>query len=135
MIKKILFILFISSIILFSINSCTKEDDESTPTTSTQITGEWKCNDNESENGIYGTQSFIVDISKEDTIYCVTNFGNLGIQTDVYAEITGSNFIINEQTIDDIIIHGTGNFSNNNKTINITYFLDNEKIISIWGKK
>jgi len=114
--------------------SCTKEDEESTPTDSSEITGEWKCNDNESENGIYGAQSFTIDISKNTTNYTISNFGNLGINTEVSAQVNGSSINVNEQTIDDISVHGSGTFTNNNKTVNFTYFLDNEKIESVWNK-
>ena len=128
--KLIIFIAFLA----VSFVSCTKEDEESTPVDGTTITGEWKCNDSESENGIYGAQSFIIDISKNTTDYTIANFGNLGINTEVNAEISGSNITVNEQTVDDIIVHGSGTFTNNNKTVNFTYFLDDEKVESVWSK-
>jgi len=126
------FVFIVSSIILFS--SCTKEEEETSPNDNTIITGEWKCNDSESENGIYGAQSFTIDISKNTNNYTISNFGNLGINAEVTAQISGSSITVSEQTIDDITTHGTGTFTNNSETVNFTYYLDNEKIKSVWNK-
>ena len=125
-------IFIISSIITFT--SCTKEEEDSTPDDTTIITGEWKCSDSESENGIYGAQSYTIDISENTNNYTIANFGNLGINAEVTAQISGSSISVSEQTIDDITTHGTGTFTNNSKTVNFTYYLDNEKIESVWNK-
>jgi hypothetical protein len=123
-------------VVIVAVNfiSCTKEEEESTPIDETTITGEWKCNDSESENGLYDAQSFTIDISKNTTIYTIANFGNLGINAEVSAAVSGSNITVSEQTVDDISVHGSGTFTNNNKTVNFTYYLDNEKIESVWNK-
>jgi len=124
-------------IVIFSVliyTSCTKEDDESTPDDSTVITGEWKCNDSESENSIYDAQSFTIDISENSNGYIISNFGNLGLNAEVTAQISGSSITVNEQTIDDIITHGSGTFTSNSKTVNFTYYIDSEKIESVWNK-
>ncbi len=122
----IVFIIY--SVLIFT--SCTKEDEELSP----DITGEWKCSDSDSENGNYGTQSYTIDISKNTNNYTITNYANLGITSEVTAQISGSSISVSEQVIDDITTHGTGTFTNNNKTVNFTYYLDSEKIESVWDK-
>ena len=126
--------LLIYSLIFFLLfsSSCVKDEDD-TETTTTTIVGEWKCNDKISENNIYDAQSYIVNISKSSTNYNITNFGNLGINTKAIANITSTNITINNQNIDDVNTHGSGNITN--KTINLIYFIDDEKIESTWNKQ
>lgn len=130
---KIVFIIVLAFAISI-VSSCTKDDDSNTEIEGTTITGEWKCNDNESENGLYDAQSFTIDIYKPNTDYTISNFGNLGINFKANASINGSSITVNEQTIDNITIHGSGTFSNNNSTVNFTYYVDDEKIASVWNK-
>jgi len=120
-------------IVLFSvvIFSCTKEDDDTTINT-VDITGEWNCHDNESANGIYAERNYIIDISKTDSNYIISNYASLGIDVTAYFNKSSNSFTVELQDVDGFQTHGTGTFSSDNKTATFTYYLDDEQINSSW---
>ena len=70
------------------------------------------------------TGSYTVDISKDpyDSTYVVLdNFYGLGIGYDLRAKLDGKNLTINNETIDDHIVNGTGVITNNYKQIDWEY--------------
>ena len=111
--------------------SCTKEEDN-TQTNTIDITGEWNCNDNESSNGIYGERNYLIDISKTDSNYVISNYASLGIDVTAYFNKNSNNFTVDLQNVDGFQTHGTGTFSSDNKTATFTYYLDDEQINSSW---
>ena len=117
--------------LLFLLFSCTKEDDN-IPVSSIDITGEWACHDNESSNGIYAERNYVIDISKTDSNYVISNYASLGINVTAYFNKSSNSFSVELQNVDGFQTHGTGTFSNDNKTATFTYYLDDEQIISNW---
>jgi hypothetical protein len=119
---------FLLSLLVFS---CTKEEDNNTVNT-IDITGEWNCHDNESANGIYAERNYIIDISKTDSNYVISNYASLGIDVTAYFNKSSNSFTVELQDVDGFQTHGTGVFSNDNKTATFTYYLDDEQISSDW---
>ena len=126
--KYIFIVLF--SVVIFS---CTKEEGDLTPST-TDVTGEWNCHDNESTNGIYAERNYIIDISKTDSNYIISNYASLGIDVTAYFNKSSNSFTVELQDVDGFQTHGTGTFSSDNKTASFTYYLDDEQIQSNWTK-
>ena len=118
-------------IVLLFLFSCTKEEDNTTVNT-IDITGEWSCHDNESSNGIYAERNYIIDISKTDSNYVISNYASLGIDVTADFNKNSNNFTVELQNVDGFQTHGTGTFSSNNKTATFTYYLDDEQINSSW---
>ena len=118
-------------IVLLFLFSCTKEEDNITDNT-IDITGEWNCHDNESSNGIYAERNYIIDISKTDSNYVISNYASLGIDVTADFNKNSNNFTVELQNVDGFQTHGTGTFSSDNKTAIFTYYLDDEQINSSW---
>ncbi len=122
-------ILFLLSIFVFS--SCKKDEEEN----SLSIDGIWKASDEESENEVFGEQSYPIEISQiNDTLFSVNNFANLGENCNVNICIKSNSINIATKKIEDYSLRGTGVIKDNAEEINITYYLDDERIISKWKR-
>ena len=135
--KKIIdlryFFRYIIIVLFLLLYSCTK-DDKNVPINTIDITGEWTCNDNESANGIYAERNYIIDVSKTDSNYIISNYAALGIDVTAYFNKNSNSFSIELQNVDVFQTHGIGTFSSDSKTASFTYYLDDEQINSSWTK-
>jgi hypothetical protein len=125
--------LILISILLITIFSCTKEEENDITQTNSFI-GYWNCHDNESENGVYAERNYLVEISLNDSNYTISNYASLGIDYSAYYNINSANFNVELQEVNGFQTYGMGTFSSDNKTAVFSYYLDDEKITSEWVK-
>lgn len=116
------------SLIIIIFSSC--EDilspDEDTGDIRDKIVDTWSCEENSS---IFksATGGYYVDISKDpdDSLHVIIdNFYQLGIGEDIKALLDNNKLYIQNQTIDDHLVNGTGTISRNHDEINWTYTVE-----------
>jgi len=126
--KYILIFATFLSVLFFS---CTKEEN----TDSVDITGIWKSNDEASENNVFDSQSYPVEIKQiNDTLYEVSNFANLGENKKIKFCCKSTDIVIPNSKLDNYKIYGSGFIRTEKEYIKLTYYLDNERIISKWSR-
>lgn len=121
---------FIISIALF--NSCTKDDDNATPTGTSSPSdprnsyiGNWVCN--ETNNSDSSSTTFGVEIFAHSSIasrIVTSNFNNLGFQQpNCQMEVSGNSITIFQQNLSGFTVVGSGNLQNTS-TIVLNYSVD-----------
>jgi hypothetical protein len=126
LLKPFLFIIVVASVV-----SCTKEDENNPSTGSTNQTdprsvfvGTWVCNE---ESQVFGTTAYSIDIATHSTItnrIVASNFYNLGFTTsNAQLEVSGSNITILQQNLSGYDVVGSGTLVSSS-TINLSYTTD-----------
>jgi len=123
--------LFILLLFIGFLNSCTKDEDNPKPTSSTPPTdsrsylvGDWLCNE---VSEVFNETSYPIDIQLHSTIstrIVASNFYNYGFEnSNAQFEINGNQITIFQQTLSGIDVLGSGTIVNN-KTINLSYVIN-----------
>lgn len=132
--------------IIISLISCQPEDIDNLIDNGNNnkydLSGTWHCSENSTS---FGLSQFIVVINNSSTIeneIVLTNFYNLGSNTEIIASINNENIIIEKQILfkgqDEEEIWGTGQIINNQK-INFTYYSNDysvlDTIVAVFNKE
>ena len=123
-----LFLLFVG---IFVISSCEKQEEETT--NRDKIVGTWDVVENEVVAEPASVQlrrveeAYIVNLTRSDIfadeVY-IYNFFNIGYSFHVPAFVEDHNVTISKITLEDHVIHGKGTISNDNETIEWTYWVE-----------
>jgi len=105
--------------------SCEPENsDPQTDDTREKFVETWHC---EEESQVFGTSTYSLSIEMDeydDDNIVIYNFYQLGAQMYLTAKLNGSSFSINNKTIDNNTVNGTGSILNNSKRIEWEYYVD-----------
>ena len=129
--KNILKLFTIAALFSFVFESCQK-DSETNPATSTsdrdKFLGTWITSSN---GAVHGTLNFSMTITAGTSSASqikMENFDGEGTGTFVFAEVSGTNAVIQQQVVSGDTIQGSGNYSSNG-TFSFTYtFRDGQTV-------
>jgi hypothetical protein len=120
---KIIKGIILGLVLISGLNSCQTDEGDNLTEPRDKFTGTWLCEETPKNNPANKT-SFSLTIDKKgskDTVL-IKNFNNLGFATTTIGLVSNSSIQIPNQTVDGIIISGTGNYSNS--LVNLNYLVD-----------
>lgn len=124
--KKIIYISFASLISLFY--SCEALSDIETGTSAERIEGTWAVDENssifDSKSAEAGYNVYVSVNPDDSTQVYISDFYQLGRNTEVLANVNGNSIIISKQVVDGFEIVGSGSIASNFETINMAYDVD-----------
>ena len=117
-----IFLLSITFISFFTLNSCQKDDDLTPEDAQQKFVGAWNC---EETSQVTGTTIFEVHIKVGNgvTQVLIENFSFLGFGSLTYANINGSVITIPHQVVSGHTVQGSGNLVGT-KSIEMDYTVD-----------
>lgn len=115
-------VLAIVTACLFFITSCAPEEEDIS-FTAEEMAGTYSCSEN---SQVFGQSSYEVAVTRSTSAsdqIIIENFYQLGAGTFVTVNIRGSNLLVPQQVVNNIVISGDGVIVNENR-MNLNYTAD-----------